>query len=34
MVKLRVTDLIVDIMTKVQLNGIITERINVQNGLK
>ena len=34
MVKLRVTDLIVDMMTKVQLNGIITERINVQNGLK
>ena len=34
MVKLRVTDLIVDMMTKVQLNEIITERINVWNGLK
>ena len=34
MVKLRVTDLTVNMMIKVQLNGIITERINVQNGLK
>ena len=31
---LRVPDLIVDIMTKLQLNGIITEKINVWNGLK